>query len=523
MFLGSLATGVQPILVGRITDAFTTGNNVGSLILWILGIVFIVDAVSSLLSRLLLGWASETFVYNLRVGLSERIISTDLENLQKFDKGDINNRFVEDIPLSQQPYFDTYPNLLNSAIISIICVAGLFYSSWHLAVAVSVVFALSGLLVLLVLAKVENSARSSRVAESNYSSFLYESLYNFLPLKAVKSEHWILKHLQNRARHAKHAGRRLIGWNALILPGVNIATQVSLVIVILGGGYLAATEVISIASLATFLLFLVYMVSPLLSMALVLGDLKESGVSQKRLIDLYDALPESKPDKIHPSIKINMGRDMRAKINVKPFTFNYPDGKEVNFPRITINGPKYLALRGRNGSGKTTLLNLISGLQGGSWSLCDIDSADGSERPRVYYLPQDRGTFSTSVRDNILLGLDKTDSDILQATDIIGVRNFIDSLPNGLDTRLGPDEHELSGGQKQIIHALNMILAEWDILLLDEFTSNIDEGTRKSITKYLKEASNEKMIIMVSHDPEMAESTQETINLSDVYHKEEVV
>ncbi|WP_237235376.1 ABC transporter transmembrane domain-containing protein [Rothia nasisuis] len=471
--------------------------------------MFIADIVSSLLGKVFLGKSSEKFVYNLRVGISKTILFTNFENVQKFDKGDINNRTIEDVPIAQQPYFETYPNLINSVIIVIICIFGLFFSSWHLALSVIATFAIFGFFMLLILSRIESSAHLSRQTDSKYSSFLYETLYNFLLLKSTKSEGWALNHLRVRAAEAKQAGQKLVIWSALLLPVVNIATQISLVLVIVGGGYLITQGQLSFSSLATFLLFLIYMVSPLVSIATVMGELKESKVSQNRLLEIFKHMPIVSKRGNNPNIKISKN----GSIFIKPFSYSYDESARISYPEIRIKGPTILAIIGSNGSGKSTLLNLISGVRGASLD-SDGNGGDTFENPSIYYLPQGNDVFSVSVRENILLGLDKTDDDIFLAADIIGVRKFLNSLPSGLDTLIGGEGHGLSGGQKQIIHMLNMILSSYDVLMLDESTSNIDIGTRSLISEYLNDLSTKKLIIVISHDSEIIGNAREFVNLT---------
>src|SRR6218665_1789653 len=138
MAVAAIATAAQPFLVGQIADSFL---NDGPYLREMLLLVFVLDAVGSTFSRLTLGWASERFIFNIRNEFTGRILSAPLNDVERFDRGDINNRVIEDIPAFQRPYFSVYPELYGSLFITLLCFTGMFWTSWQLAVVLGAVLA----------------------------------------------------------------------------------------------------------------------------------------------------------------------------------------------------------------------------------------------------------------------------------------------------------------------------------------------------------------------------------------------
>ncbi|RLP81332.1 ABC transporter ATP-binding protein [Mycetocola lacteus] len=505
LMISSVATAMQPMFVGQITEAFAGQKPVVVTTVLFLLAVFVVDALGTAGSKLVMGIASERFVFNVRNSVARRILHTNHRSFQSFDKGDLNNRVVEDIPAIQRPYFTTYPELLGAAIVALLCFIGMVFTSWTLALVLIAVLTAFGALLLIVLRSIRTAAETSRVAESAYSSRLYELLYNFVPVKSLGAENWVLRALNRRAESSRVNGVRLVGVSSLILPIINMATQVSLVGVLLLGGVQIGNEDLTPAALATFFLYLVYMISPLVTLGLSLGELREAAASHARLQVIYETLPE---DETQPQYRFSSGGP-GATFRSHNLAYRYQGGERVAIPDISIEGPGIYCLVGSNGAGKSTLFLLMNGLhvptEGSlSWNGKRIHEGLSSDLRRfVYLMPQSRDVLSTTVRDNILMGAVIEDAEIFALAFRLGVSNFLEGLPDGLDTQIGHEGVELSGGQKQLLYVFHALLLRPPVILLDEFASNLDRDSKAAISDALTELATESLIIVITHDKEL--------------------
>lgn len=501
MALGSIATAAQPLIVGRAADSFLSSDPDLATWMIMLAALFLLDAAGSTLSRLALGWSSERFVFNVRAALAGRITQARIDDVRRYDRGDVNNRMVEDIPLFQRPYFTIFPELYSSILVTFLCLVGMSITSWQLTLALAAVLLMFGALLIVVLKHIQRSAESSRVAEAAYSSFLYEILYNLLPIRALRAQQHFVAKLDSRAEVARRVGVRLVSFSSLLPPIVSIGTQVGIVGVLVLGGVLTANGSLTPAGLAAFFLYLVYIITPLVTIATSLGELKESRVSKDRLTRLYNDL---RPADAARDVAIRTGES--STIRVSGVRYAYPNGDAIRFPDLSIAGNGVHCLVGPNGTGKSTLLALIAGLIEPQAGRIMIELGGTSLHPSrdwPYYLAQDRDVLSMTVRENILMGLDFNDEDILATASQLGARAIIDELPDGLDTRLGADGVGLSGGQKQILYAINLLLARPKIALLDEIASNLDARMKESVLDSIAELGQERLIVFVTHDADV--------------------
>jgi len=179
---------------------------------------------------------------------------------------------------------------------------------------------------------------------------------------------------------------------------------------------------------------------------------------------------------------------IKKSVLINNVSFCYSKNNEYTLKNITveIKASKITALVGPSGSGKSTLIDLLPRLRRPKKGTIEIDGVDiekftlKSLRQIISYAPQFPQIFSNSIRDHILYGkLDATEEDLQEVMYLSGVKEFIDGLPQGVDTPIGEDAIKLSGGQKQRVDLARALLKKAPILILDEPTSNLDAESEK--------------------------------------------
>ncbi len=191
--------------------------------------------------------------------------------------------------------------------------------------------------------------------------------------------------------------------------------------------------------------------------------------------------------------------------------YRYPTGKNVALKNITIKikAGAMTAIVGPSGSGKSTLIDLLPCLRFPTSGEIKIDDESiknyslKSLRELMAYVPQSPQVFDGTIRNHILYGkTDATDEEVEEAISLSGVKEFIDHLPQGLETVLGEDAVKLSGGQRQRLDLARAIVRKAEILILDEPTSNLDAESEKTFKTALSRICEEMKttIIIVSHN-----------------------
>ena len=204
------------------------------------------------------------------------------------------------------------------------------------------------------------------------------------------------------------------------------------------------------------------------------------------------------------------------------FAYNQ-DSVVLNIPNLQIQPGEKVAIVGVIGAGKSTLLKILSGLYKPVAGKVLLDGIDMQQLSKdnisntIGYLDQDTKLFSGTLRDNLSIGLiNVTDEKILEICKLTGLISLISALPKGLDTEVPEGGDSVSGGQKQLITLTRMLVGSSKVLLLDEPTSGMDEGTERHILATLhKNITKEQTLVVVTHKPALLSLVDRIVILSE--------
>jgi ATP-binding cassette, subfamily C, bacterial CydCD len=212
-----------------------------------------------------------------------------------------------------------------------------------------------------------------------------------------------------------------------------------------------------------------------------------------------------------------------ASLQLRDAGYAYPGQSEPVFTGLELDlAPgDWLAVTGPSGSGKSTLLGVLLGflpLRQGHYLVngAPVEAGPGLAG-RIAWTPQEAHLFNSSLRANLLLARERgnppSDAEMHAALAAVGLESFTAALPQGLDTRLGPDGHFLSGGQRQRVAVARALLTEADAVLLDEPTAHLDPESASSLLADLRTALAGKAVVMVTHDPAEAAACPHILEL----------
>ena len=212
---------------------------------------------------------------------------------------------------------------------------------------------------------------------------------------------------------------------------------------------------------------------------------------------------ESEEDRTDGDICQTIDRD----VTFKEVSFEYPNGTEA-LKNISLNLKigDLVAIVGPTGSGKTTLAYLIPSLLQPTSGQVLIDGRDTRElslasvRQHVSYVLQEHTFVSATIRHNLLLAnAEATEQDMFDALEMAGCTDFINELPDGLDTRLGRGGDTLSVGQQQRLSIARGLIRNTSILILDEPTAALDPQTEQTLLRSLRQASDDRLVVVIAH------------------------
>ncbi|MEV7648488.1 thiol reductant ABC exporter subunit CydD [Arthrobacter sp. NPDC089319] len=208
-------------------------------------------------------------------------------------------------------------------------------------------------------------------------------------------------------------------------------------------------------------------------------------------------------------------------LELRDASYRYPDAAQDAFTGVDLRVERgqWLAVTGPSGSGKSTLLGVLLGFLPLASGRYLVNGAAG-EAPRsvIAWMPQEAHLFNSTVRANLLLARrpDQAPSEerMRSALAAVGLGGFLAGLPEGLDTRIGPGGHFLSGGQRQRLAVARALLADSDVMLLDEPTAHLDREAADDLLLDLRRALAGKAVVMVTHDERQAQWCDHRLRMS---------
>ena len=271
---------------------------------------------------------------------------------------------------------------------------------------------------------------------------------------------------------------------------------------------------VSFGLMTAFLQLVGQIQRPLLERSEQLPSLFHCSASIDRLMEI-EAMPGEEEGEA-------LMMDGIAGVRLENLSFHYPDGEEMIFDNFShdFKPGSRTAVIGETGIGKSTLIKLLMSLlqaDSGKITLYDLkgDCAEASSRTRcnMVYVPQGNTLFSGSIRENLLMG--KPDADESQMREALhrAAADFVDRMPEGLDSQCFEAGGGLSEGQAQRIAIARALLRPGSILLLDEFSSALDPETEELLLERLNDGSSDKTMIFITHRERVADYCDSILRL----------
>lgn len=516
----ALATfGVMLALASRSVIDVATGQAKGDLIsnsinlfLIIIGQIILQSITSNINIR-----ANGILTLNMKKNIFNHLLQNDWQSVSAYHSGDLLNRINSDVSVVVAGVIGILPTFLS-------LVTKLVASFWVL-FSLDPTFAAFILILgpmVIVFARIYSKKmkiyhKKCQEADGKISSFMQESIQNLLMIKSFKSEEYIVD---------KSTQLQLFGFKIKIKRNtISIFANIGLYLIFSAGYYMAlawgayrlSKGMITFGTMTLFLQLISQVQAPFMNLSSLLPQYYNMIASAERIIEI-----ERLPVEISYYEDLNETEvyDSLDKILIENLTFSYDKEVILDNTSYEIKKGDFVAVAGTSGVGKSTLVKLILGIitpQEGMVYLKlkngDMLRVDKYTRKIFAYVPQGNMILSGSIRDNIKFSTkDASEEQIIEAAKTAAIWDFIEQLPDGLDTVIGERGLGLSEGQIQRIAIARALLYNSPVLLLDEATSALDENTEKTVLKNLK-ALQDKMCIIISHKKAAMEICDEIISI----------
>lgn len=342
--------------------------------------------------------------------------------------------------------------------------------------------------------------KSIRLQSGELYALLTECVSNILGILISKSEKFFLKkYIEKQRKAIKDSIKLDVIFSSYNETGNVIIALITILIYSLGGFFVIKGE-ISLGELIIFQEYAIMFIGPCNNLIKCKSKIKQMFISLEQIYDLLD---------IKPIINLTEGKDKISEIKeiqFKNVSFGYGDEVILNRLNFTLERNNIYAIVGKSGCGKSTIIKLLYRLWDVDQGEIRIDNIELKDynieflRNKITIVSQDLLLVNDTIRNNIIFDKKNISSDELD--DIcfkVGLKNFIEELPEGYNTIIGENGVKLSGGQKQRIAIARALLNESSILVFDEATSALDNITQNFVLKNIKEFFKDKIVLIISH------------------------
>jgi ATP-binding cassette subfamily B protein len=445
--------------------------------------------------------SGESALNNLRSDLYRHLLRLPMSYFHEQRAGALSNRISADLGVVRDTLLNTVPQAVRQSVILIGGLTFIFISSWKL----SLIMLSSVPVVVLAVAffgrKVRGYSKSAQDALAEAGTVIEETVQGMADVKAFANEDFESRRYGSALERFFHVASRGARSRAAFLAFIIFALFGTISMVIWQGARMLATEQITWTNFASFILFSIFVGASLGSFPEIVSQLQQTSGATERLRELLDA----KPERADGDDRALLG----GAVEFEQVSFRYPSRPEacvLDDLSFAVQPGQRVALVGPSGAGKSTVLSLILGFGDPDAGRILFDGREAKEislraiRSQMAIVPQEVLLFGGTIRENVGYGKSgATEDEIREACRLANATEFIDRLPEGMDTMVGPRGVKLSGGQRQRIAIARAILANPRILLLDEATSALDSESERLVNEALERLMQGRTSIVIAH------------------------
>lgn len=497
-----------------IIDSATSGAMIKrAIILYILAIL--VSLAITAFTNLISIAVNERFSFGIRKQIYEKIIRSYWTDIMKYHTGDLLTRLTSDAGNIADGLINVIPTIIRLIIELIVTFFTLFYYQPMLACFALVMSPVVTVVCFILGRKLKALQVKVQESESEYRSFIQESLSNLLVVKSFTNEEYAtdrLVQLRDQRFYWVFKKNRLSVASTSIM---SLSFNLGYIGAFVFGAVQLSRKAITYGMMSVFLTLVNRIQAPIMALGQYIPKIVSILASAERIIEIQDIKLEEKPDE-HITAE-NIG------IDISNLTFGYNEETVLDDISLSIKPGEFVAIVGRSGIGKTTLIKLIMSFMSNMEGLIEFynsmgekETANAGTREFISYVPQGNTLFSGTIRENIRMGrLQATENEMMEALKLAAAYDFVMELPNGLDTVIGERGHGISEGQAQRIAIARALVRKAPFLIFDEATSSLDEKTELAVLKGLQNLKPRPTCLIITHRRSVLKYCDREINIDN--------
>lgn len=503
--------------------------------LGVLGIIYVVGALSTLFYQRIMMKVSTKTLYKIRVDLFEKMEALPIRFFDTHTHGEVMSRYTNDVDALREMLSNAFANFISQGITIVSIFIMMCVYSWQLTIIV--------VLMLFVILKVTAfiAGKSGRFFIKQQKSigeingYIEEMIEGTRVVKVFCHEDEANEEFNKLNDHLCHVSTNANTFANILGPVSNNLNYILYAIVAIAGGLLASKEILTVGTIIAFLTYTRNFSMPISQITQQFNSVLTALAGAERIFTIIDEEPEQDdgyvtlvPAKFdesgnlcetsertgvwawkhpHRSTGEVTYTQVRGKVEFDDVHFGYvPEKTVLNGITLYAKPGQKIAFVGSTGAGKTTITNLINRFYDVPDGKIRYDGININKirkpdlRRSMSMVLQDTHLFTGTVMDNIRFGkLDATDEEVIASAKLANADSFIKHLPEGYNTMLTADGANLSQGQRQLLAIARAAVADPPVLILDEATSSIDTRTEALIEKGMDSLMEGRTVFVIAH------------------------
>ncbi|WP_232329102.1 ABC transporter ATP-binding protein [Metabacillus litoralis] len=491
-------------LSSKDVDLFRNNDYEGLILLGILYFLLIIgSSIFMYHQHNILQFTGQSIIYDIRQTIFNHLSKMPISFYDKNPIGRLVTRITHDVEALNQLYSQVIVNLVKEVLILIGIVIIMLHMSLKLTLISLIMIPAVALTTFYFKTVMRKAQRYIRLILSRLNSFLAENLSGMTVIQLFAREEKQLERFNELNKQHYRAGMRQTILNSIFNPSIGLFGNISLALLVWYGGSNVLEGAITFGVVYAFTHYVRQFFEPLRGLADQFNQIQAALASAERIFETLD----TKPTIVNPSNPKKFENKVRGKIEFQHVSFAYKDEEWVlNDIDFSIKPGETIGIVGETGAGKSSIIQLINrfyDIQKGRITLDNVNIKEvqiSELRRHIGIIQQDGFVFSGNVFDNIRLNnLNISNEEIIKVAKSVNIDTFFRSLPQQYETMLGEQGTVLSTGQNQLLSFLRAIIADPDVLILDEATANIDTETEAVVQQTLKAISKNRTTIIIAH------------------------
>ncbi len=491
----ALSVAVPRIISGAI-DTYASGNFLIKKLILEFSLVAVGIFVFTYLQNVAQVLASERVARDLRNDIMAKISVQPFSYIEKITPAKLLTNLTSDVDAVKTFVSLAISSLVSSAFLIGAVAVLLLMMDWKLGLAVLAVMPFIAIVIFVVLGKVHKLFIKSQEAIDWLNKVISESILGAALIRLLDSQNSEYEKFLAANTQAKRVSLKILALFASLVPIITFFTNLATLAIVLLGGHFVIAGSMSLGNFTAFNSYLAILIFPILIIGFMSNVIAQAQASYGRILLVLGAPIEKKTG--------GLKAKLRGELEVKNVSMNFGEKSVLKNVSFSVKAGSKTAIIGPTAAGKTQLLYLLTGLLTPTSGQIEFDGQDlnaydkESLHSQVGFVFQDSVLFNLSLRENIAFSDTVKDKNLEKAIATAELQDFVEQLPEKLDTIVSERGTSLSGGQKQRIMLARALALDPKVLLLDDFTARVDTNTEGKILSNIAKNYPELTLISVT-------------------------